>query len=670
MFERIGLVACGITFAGAACTFPRPPDAGGDASVDARTDVVTGSWVTVHHTPGRVEEVPVDLSTTRVQALIPDEAQLGGFRIIDGVGAVDGTFTIEGVPAGTAFYAKLGSRYWFTDVRAIQLRADVPVRAGAAVATAPTAVTFELDGLPPVVNGFRGVQDYVRVRSYAVGAEYIGVGPIETGATRASATGDWQRDVFPSYGGGAWLPDEAAGDDLYVLDERVTPVPAVPYHTIGELEAAHAGSASIRNGVPNVLAATLAPIEGTFAFAASANRSQLDAVYSPMTQFRAITFEAHVEATATGAWTFGQIPGLYYGASEFFATFEDWSRATQPIASIRRAFKDPFPASWQRIGIARYERVRHVIVPGTTASQAVAGFASRTVALAPGEELPPITLAPPAGVRIDGQDAAVGGAIRFDGSMPVTVSWLESAHATQFVVNVYRVFDQAGRTNVRVLATLVTDRTAVAMPPEIFAGGEFFAFAVTALVASNDVRAGMLHPSGLPGSASTTPTGMFRLSATCGDGVPDLGEACDAAGMSATCDVDCTVVACGDGLRNVAAGETCDAVVDTLGCDSDCTNNVCGDGHHNLDTEDCDDGDAVDDGDGCDAQCRFNSQCGDGRPATYGEACETTTDTAACDRDCTLPACGDSWHNAAAGEQCDDGNDHDEDGCSATCQLE
>ncbi|NOT02893.1 MAG: hypothetical protein HOP29_20015, partial [Phycisphaerales bacterium] len=46
----------------------------------------------------------------------------------------------------------------------------------------------------------------------------------------------------------------------------------------------------------------------------------------------------------------------------------------------------------------------------------------------------------------------------------------------------------------------------------------------------------------------------------CGDGVRQtgLGEACDAAGESASCDPNCTTRACGDGFVNVTGGEECD----------------------------------------------------------------------------------------------------------------
>lgn len=44
----------------------------------------------------------------------------------------------------------------------------------------------------------------------------------------------------------------------------------------------------------------------------------------------------------------------------------------------------------------------------------------------------------------------------------------------------------------------------------------------------------------------------------CGNGALDGNEQCDDAGETATCDIDCTFVECGDGYVNAVAGETCD----------------------------------------------------------------------------------------------------------------
>jgi cysteine-rich repeat protein len=72
--------------------------------------------------------------------------------------------------------------------------------------------------------------------------------------------------------------------------------------------------------------------------------------------------------------------------------------------------------------------------------------------------------------------------------------------------------------------------------------------------------------------------------------------------------------------------------------------------------------------------------CGDGGTHA-GEACDPGTgttadanmavaDSASCDKDCTFPVCSDSYTNATAGEQCDDGNVLDGDCCSSVCFYE
>ncbi|MEX1363174.1 MAG: hypothetical protein AB1Z98_08615 [Nannocystaceae bacterium] len=61
--------------------------------------------------------------------------------------------------------------------------------------------------------------------------------------------------------------------------------------------------------------------------------------------------------------------------------------------------------------------------------------------------------------------------------------------------------------------------------------------------------------------------------------------------------------------------------------------------------------------------------CGDG-VLDPGEDCDAAgVDTVDCDADCTSTACGDGYANAAAGEDCDDGNEADADGCTSQCRA-
>ncbi len=214
-------------------------------------------------------------------------------------------------------------------------------------------------------------------------------------------------------------------------------------------------------------------------------------------------------------------------------------------------------------------------------------------------------------------------------------------------------------------------------------------------------------PPGEPPPDAPPPEGR------CGDGVLDPGEDCDTGGASATCDIDCTAPACGDGIINAAAGEQCDdgnaAAGDgcsecrleecgngrldpgeecdagdadgdgtrdsTAECDADCTAPLCGDGLVNpAADEQCDDGNTAA-GDGCSESCQ--RECGNGRLDPNEECDPGDADgngfvepTATCDTDCTAPACGDGSFNPAAEETCDDGNNASADGCSAGCVSE
>jgi cysteine-rich repeat protein len=61
--------------------------------------------------------------------------------------------------------------------------------------------------------------------------------------------------------------------------------------------------------------------------------------------------------------------------------------------------------------------------------------------------------------------------------------------------------------------------------------------------------------------------------------------------------------------------------------------------------------------------------CGDGE-LTPEEYCDDAGESAQCNDDCSLAACGDGKLNIAAGEDCDDGNVEDGDDCPAGCVIE
>ena len=133
---------------------------------------------------------------------------------------------------------------------------------------------------------------------------------------------------------------------------------------------------------------------------------------------------------------------------------------------------------------------------------------------------------------------------------------------------------------------------------------------------------------------------------------------------------------CGDG--ELAVGEECDDGPNNLGgynqCAPDCTLGPrCGDAVQ-QDEEACDYGDGMNTGDygGCAANCQLGPHCGDGLTSD-GEQCDDAVNDGGygeCAVGCVLgPYCGDNGWELEY-EECDDGNNVDQDGCSAACKLE
>ena len=173
---------------------------------------------------------------------------------------------------------------------------------------------------------------------------------------------------------------------------------------------------------------------------------------------------------------------------------------------------------------------------------------------------------------------------------------------------------------------------------------------------------------------------------SCSDGVADdlFGESCDdGANNSDTapdgCRTDCALSSCGDNV--IDTDEECDDGNNTPddGCSPVCVADFCGDGiNNNSNTEVCDDGNTSD-GDGCDSSCVIEL-CGDGvtnnnpDPNNPTEQCDDGANNSDATPNayrvgCAVPSCGDGIIDNLFGEQCDDGNTDDTDGCKSNCTL-
>ncbi len=141
------------------------------------------------------------------------------------------------------------------------------------------------------------------------------------------------------------------------------------------------------------------------------------------------------------------------------------------------------------------------------------------------------------------------------------------------------------------------------------------------------------------------------------DTVSDTGE--DIPG-----DVVVEEVAAGCGDGHVDTGEDCDDAneVNGDGCENDCTHSC------ELDS-DCDDGDVCSGVETCDAASSY--ACVPGSFEVDGTLCDadglSTTRDICLGGACGLSSCGDGYPDTEEGEECDDGNLLDGDGCENDC---
>jgi len=637
-------------------------DAGGDGLPPPPANTVIGKSFNRCVTATGMADTPVDQSATIIQALLPDAAEPTGFRVVSGSGQADGTFRIDNVPDGMEYVLKIGKQYFVTTVHSVEQRFDIPQRCAPApaVASSPTPVTFNIGGMQTFQSGPDGVFDSIEIDSFNL--LYQGQTETSNGASTFAKAFDWSTQGGNFFNGTKPLPDASAMDDLTVQHLRTDQITsgAKRKHSFTHLvDILQRTDVTLTNGTPAAINGTFVQATANKSVLFSVTRGSFDSLFDPLTEQPSLSVTLLAQPVAIN-FGLGTLAGV---------SFDDWSRSTSLTESVTVNYADPMPASWQRMITVVYDRRRLMLLPNTTIPILLGSGHSRTFAFTGGTPSLSPTMAAPTNVVFGGADAAAGGKLMFDGVKPVTVAWNAVGSAKVYRLLVFRLFANGAQTRFGTQAIMVTTKTSVDIPAEVFSGSEFFYFILDAVQTPADYASGALIANGLPEQIAGFSSGMFRLSAKCGNGAVDTGEECDTSGESATCDVDCTLRKCGDGLRNAAAGEACDTVFETPGCDADCTAAVCGDGVVNRQAlEDCDDGNTVDNGNGCSAGCKFNNVCGNGVVQAQAEQCDSSgVDSASCDFDCTVPDCPDGHRNAAAGEACDDGNFDDGDGCKSDC---
>ncbi|CAI2358753.1 unnamed protein product [Moneuplotes crassus] len=275
-------------------------------------------------------------------------------------------------------------------------------------------------------------------------------------------------------------------------------------------------------------------------------------------------------------------------------------------------------------------------------------------------------------------------------------------------------------------------------------------FAVKTYLEPVEHCVGYQSPSANNCTAGFTKEGHFCFE-TCGDGVfyetprvygCDDGNTTPGDGCNEYCEEEGTPpcssthlgtsvcgVSCGNAIKQSEGSEECDDgnLIDGDGCASNCTVEsgyacsgadgqlsqcnlvVCGDGkRYSNQGEECDDGNDVN-GDGCASDCKIEPNydcsglegqqsncvpyiCGDGKKqSVIGEECDdgNLINWDGCHQDCKIEAyysctglddelsqcnlvdyCGDGKKQSTNSEECDDGNNSSGDGCDQYCEIE
>jgi cysteine-rich repeat protein len=551
-----------------------------------------------------------DLTTYTIGAYIPDGSP-EGFHHVAGTGTADGTFTVPDVPDGEILLEltrpnAVGAQLYAVRARAIDAGWVTLGRPDGVPTTLLTSITLNLTGMTSWSDG-----DQLWADSYATGTEnalVYGVtnpsltNPPAPGATTLATAFDWKTGyTYDASGAPPRLVQASAGDDFYVTHVTTVAGPdaegdVVAFSSISDLF--HGSGVDMTDG-------GTATVSGAFTKVAADQTQQLTL---ELPQYRSLAHDGgNLLSESYDCYRLANYAIAYDGR----IGAPVWDVQGTPVATtvgvtISGTYGDPFPASWSSLFNCEYKRLRAYALPGGQRVFWISRQAFDIPATSNMDVSP--RLGAPANATIDGKPFLTGGAIPFDGIAPVVVQWSAVPTASFYVVTVLHDYANGTRGAAQVAGTITTSDTRVTIPAALLQKGEFYNLRLAAFYTPTPTAfaGGSIRKFGFPSGSSDVVSGLYLFSSDCGNGAVDPGEECDTSGESATCDADCSVPACGDGLVNMAAGEACD-----------------------------------------------NS----------GES-ET------CENDCKLPQCGDGVVNSTAGEACDDGNTAASDGCSATCKVE
>lgn len=462
------------------------------------TRTVIGSDVTTWVSNTSIQNIPSDLSTTTIAALIANSA--GGYTVKPGSGDASGTFSIPGVPDG-AYILRIGNEYVASSLSSVDLGSSVLGRADAVRLTTPTTITLDLTNLAPWVGGDALEAFSTQVNAWWFGLEYIVGQPTDGSVALSSYSFDSTTSVDGPFGSNRI---EGSRGDRFTFAQLTlgTSLEGVPYQSMTRIfEPAPFDQT---NGGTNAFT-------GAFTDVATNDTSAADL---KTTQFAALLGDIHPTAPViSNGVTFsvlGQAGGLSYGPISATADFLVlYAGTAQDIAASGMHYGQPLQGTWGNIGDARVTK---------QVAWSVSSLSPAFVYVGIGESdevgaftTAPITpfVGPPRLARIGALDLNQD---QIGVGLTPTISWSAPAvgTATQYDVAVFRLTPDFGNgvTRKELIANFATKGTSLTLPSGILTAGEAYALRISAQVSNDPITTP--HRISFPFGIGQTATAIFR----------------------------------------------------------------------------------------------------------------------------------------------------------------
>jgi len=431
---------------------------------------------------------PSDLSTTVIEAQVERD---GAFQVLAGTGRADGSFAIDGVPRDQRYWLRVGTNWYLTRERVVDIGRDILGRPDAVNAAAGTSLVFDVDGLTPVTAGddFQLEAPDARVGFYSTASA---LNPI---TAHAPAPGDTALvdAVFP------FDQDAAAGTSTFPLIQASRG----DAFTLAQLTTRQLGAITYQS----LERALTTPVEMTQG-AATTIHGTLTALplLTTTVQLRQAAFEAlagaiHPGTVATGmAMVLDPNPAgrvVNLGTPDLVVASVAAGSGDQALPLV---YGNPYPATWPRYvqALPSYQ------VP-YTGPVAGGGTTSRVISLTElvwqfvdcdRATLAPV-VSPPRDVEVDGERAGDG--VQASAATPV-VSWDEPrlGRPAAYSIRIVHLNTAAPFTSSVARLVLDADTHRIRIPAGLLQPGEHYNFQVRAIATAEQRDAARLEPAFVP----------------------------------------------------------------------------------------------------------------------------------------------------------------------------